>query len=67
MTYQAIQAMNSISLEPAEYVGMSELDEALREAEQRKTPYFDPNDIDGEPYDVAAIRSFLRTDNGTAG
>lgn len=64
MTYQMIQSMeNSGSSGPETYLGVSELDEALREAEH--TGYvFDGDDVEGVSYDPDSIRDLLGQSSG---
>lgn len=65
LAYQAIQAMNSTSPQGLneEYVGMSEMDEALREAE-RNGYVANPDDIEGITYDADSIRNLLDQSSG---
>lgn len=65
MTFQSIQAMNPSSTpESDDYVGMSEMEEALREAE--RTGYvFDPDNLEGVEYDPDSIRDLLGRSDGS--
>jgi hypothetical protein len=59
-----IQAMNS-SENPSEpeYVGMSEVEEALRQAERTGTPIYDG--LEDIEYDADSIRAFLGQSDGS--
>lgn len=67
MSYQMIQAMNSSEnlLDP-EYVGMSEMEEALREAERTGKP-IQSDGLEDISYDADSIRALLNGSDGSVG